>query len=849
MQKIPDLIDLEHIRQLDRQRWGGKASVLGELHSRGFPVPGGVCLSIAAFQRSGANFGVSRPLESALRAAAKHLFSDHSSLAVRSSAAAEDLPGVSFAGLYQSVIGVYEPERIGAAVQTVWRSYASPAAAARRASAAHEGHYPNEASEGMGVLIQPVVEAEVAGVCFSIDPVRPHSGRLVINACWGLGAGVVDGSIPVDTLWLQREDLAVVERRIVEKDMCLVLDPLGGLARGLVPNQQRRVECLTEEWARRIGQFTLAAEQVFGRPQDVEWAIANEQVWILQSRTIASLSSDEALKKNRFPVEWEQPDDARRFWTRWHFKRQGILPILPLDIDTIRMLESTRIETCLFIGADRNQELRMVNGQIYTSPTPLPVSGADLHVRRQAFQDLEQRLMGEGRTAWDHWGPEIERANERLAAVDTSRLDGQGLADFLEETMAARRRHYMLHPMIWFKPHQAYFDAFRAVSGLPGSEAEITAYRMLEGEVNPLTRMIDGLYSLAAEARGLPEVADWMGRSVNEPASLQGDELAGFPRAAQGAEGWFARLQSFLAEFGDRSGDGYGSEALLSTPTWRDQPIQVVQLAARFLDTQVEPPEQQRERARHAIQVEVEALCVQCPDAQAVKDFLWQLHYFRRVQAVVEIHNHHIEQIGLGQLRRAVMAAANWLVSAAVLSAADDIFWLTFTEILAAVRGPERERLLDIIHRRKIEYQDWAQYQPPPHLGLPPAALPPRPTGEDALTPSEPQAAGQIRGLGASAGVASGRARVIKAWQAAPQVMPGDILVAENAGPLWTPFFPILAGIVLESGSLGQHAASTAREYGLPAVIAAYDATQLIKDGDEITINGTSGIVELASHR
>jgi pyruvate,water dikinase len=103
----------------------------------------------------------------------------------------------------------------------------------------------------------------------------------------------------------------------------------------------------------------------------------------------------------------------------------------------------------------------------------------------------------------------------------------------------------------------------------------------------------------------------------------------------------------------------------------------------------------------------------------------------------------------------------------------------------------------------------------------------------------------QIRGIGASAGLARGRARVVRTWQSAPQVLPGDILVAENAGPLWLPFFPILAGIVLEGGSLGQHAASTAREYGLPAVISVPDATQRIVDRDWITMDGTEGTVEL----
>ena len=836
----PDLIELEHIRRSGVQRCGNKAGVLGELRARGFPVPGGFCLPIAAYQQAGDNCTVSPALESALRAASDRLFLTSQYLAVRSSAALEDLPGASYAGLYRSVIGVCKPEDIGAAVQTVWMSYTSPSAVAARG-----GHHEYHSSDGMGVLIQPTINAEVAGVCFSVDPVQPLSGRLVINACWGLGVGVADGSIPADTLWLRREDLAVAEQRIVEKDTGFTLDSQVGLIRSPVTGSQRRAECLPKNWARRIAQFAMAAEQALKRPQDVEWAIAGGQVWILQSRPIASLAGHEALRSRLFPVDWEDPKDARQFWARAHFEGQGRAPLLPLDIDTIRLLESTRIETCLLMGADRNEDLLVICGQVYSSPAPLPLSKADVRVRRQAFQDLELRLVREGHTAWDHWGPEIERANERLTAVDTNRLDGSGLADFLEETMAARSRHNMLHPLMWFKPRQPYFDAFQSVSGLSGPEADSAAYRLLEGEESPLTRLVEELYGLAEAARGLPAVADWMRGAANHPTTPKSDALASFPRQAQGAAGWLVLFQAFLSEYGDRNGDGWGSEALITTPTWRDHPILAVQMAAQFLDEHVESPKRQRERSRRTAEAEVHRMCTQCPDSQLVEDFLQQLIAARRAQSVVEIHNHHIEQVGLGQLRRAVLAAAGWLQSEGVLSDADDVFWLSFSETLAVLRKSGEGTPAEIIRARKEEYHGWEQYEPPPHLGLPSAVLPPRPPDTDAVTPGIDHRVGLIRGVGASAGVVSGYARVIGSWQAMPRVQPGEILVAENAGPLWLPFFPILAGIVLEGGSLGQHAASTAREYGLPAVISAANATHSIKSGDRIKIDGTKGIVEM----
>lgn len=840
MQKCPDLIELNNIRQADTWCWGSKASLLGELLGRGFPVPDGFCLSIPAYRTAGEHCKISPQLESTLTAASERLLMSNRFLAVRSSASAEDLPGMSFAGAYQSVIGISEPDEIGEAVQKVWKSYNDPQAVAARASLQQD-----EPSGGMGVLIQPAVNAEAAGVCFSVDPVLPYSKRMVINASWGLGVGVVEGSIPSDTLWLNREDLTIFDQRIGDKDAQYTLDPESGFVRKYIPASRRRIACLPPHWAKQIAQFTMAAEQVFGLPQDVEWAIADGKVWILQSRPIASLSDHKLSKSNIFPILWETPGDNKRLWKRSHFENKEISPLLPLEIDFIQLLESTRLETCLFMGEDRNADRLVINGHVFFSPEPLPLSIAERRVRKQALNDLQARLIQEGRTAWDHWGPEIEQANERLTAVDIKQLDGPGLADFLEEAMAVRSRHSMLHPMLWFKPTQSYFDAYQALTGLSGTEAESAAYRLLEGEESPLTQLIEGLYRLAEKARNLPAVADWMRQVSNDPTTHSSPELTNFPKEAPGALAWLQLFNSFMSEFGDRSGSGYGSEALITTPTWREHPHAVVQLAAQFLDEKGFSPSARRQQSRQAADAEIDELCKQCEDRQVVETFLRQLFIARKAQAVVEIHNHHIEQVSQGQLRRAVLAASSWLQRAGILPDEGAVFWLSFSEIIAALRNPDRFPLEEIIQTRQDEFQEWSHFEPPPYIGLPSALLPPRPAAKTGEIIKAPQSPGQIHGIGASAGVVSGPARVIKQLESGLHLTPGEILVAKNAGPIWLPYFPLLAGIVIEEGSLGQHAASTAREYGLPAVISAREATRKIEDGDWITIDGEKGIVTI----
>jgi pyruvate,water dikinase len=113
------------------------------------------------------------------------------------------------------------------------------------------------------------------------------------------------------------------------------------------------------------------------------------------------------------------------------------------------------------------------------------------------------------------------------------------------------------------------------------------------------------------------------------------------------------------------------------------------------------------------------------------------------------------------------------------------------------------------------------------------------------VTPEQPAKPDCLLGVAASAGVVRGRARVVRDLEALPDLVPGDILVAENAGPLWTPFFPLLGGLVLDGGAITQHAATTAREYGVPAVIGVRVATRHILDGAWVTVNGTTGRVDV----
>ncbi len=894
------IVTLNRVRQSDHPRVGGKAATLGTLLDAGFPIPAGLCVTTAAFHlalvpfqqtvnRRMAGADLLDPLTAqqvADQIAALLLDLTLPSLvvqelqftlaqlpdmslsdpgfparapwfAVRSSATVEDSAEASYAGQYATILGVQGEAAIHAAMLTCWRSFFSANALVARAQ-----HHGLSAHEGMAVLIQPMINAECAGVCFSVDPVAQRRDRVVINAGWGLGIGIVDGKVPTDTIWVHREDSELEQQWIEPKPEEITLDGSSHPALAPVSIERQRAACLPSEWRERVAQFGIAAEHLLGTPQDVEWAIADGQIWVLQSRPITALPP-EVAQPRPFPITWENEADRHSFWQR-HTNEGWPDVQMPLELDHLAALESVWEEASRAMGVEHNRQLIHCNGRAYDRPIPIEWSVAERTIRRAAMLDLWERLQREGRTAWDHWGPEIIKATERLRDFDHGSADGPALATHVEEALAVFRRHWALHPYMTFNPPDSFFDAFAAISGLSGDENGSTnresnskggqqatvkeaAYRLLDGGETPLTRLIDSLYALACIARQESSTAVLI---AERPDDLMA-QLSAQPKSAP----FLAALEALMAIYGERNGHGYGSSSTLRQPTWREQPEEVIALLSPYMDPNLESPAVARARVKQAINAQVDTLCNGCPDEALVATFRNELAYARKRFALLEVHNHYMDQMFYGQLRHAVMAAARWLVAQTVLETTDDVLWLRFDEIAKGLRADAPEPFGELIAARRVDHAKWCALEAPPFLGVPNAQLSERPpfhdeVTNDEVTNSKTSAANalpphNLQGQGASPGHYRGQVRVMRDVHTLPKLAPGDILVAWNIGPRWTPIFPMLGGLILESGSVGQHAAATAREYGVPAVVNVKQAIAHIPDGAWVTIDGVAGTIAL----
>jgi pyruvate,water dikinase len=214
----------------------------------------------------------------------------------------------------------------------------------------------------------------------------------------------------------------------------------------------------------------------------------------------------------------------------------------------------------------------------------------------------------------------------------------------------------------------------------------------------------------------------------------------------------------------------------------------------------------------------------------------------------MENHNYLMEQMTGGTLREAVWWVGERMVSDDLIDAPDDVMHLSLDELKRLSSGRGKTDVRKLISERQEEFARRSKMTPPTTIGTG------KPSGPPQMPPwlEPPRNMGQtkdgklIRGVSGSRGRATGRARVAPQTAKPPQVEKGDVLVATNAGPNWTPIFPLIGGLVLDQGAVFQHAALVAREYRIPAVIMTKEGTSVIRDGQTVTVDGDKGIVELA---
>ncbi|MGE0445360.1 MAG: PEP/pyruvate-binding domain-containing protein, partial [Vicinamibacterales bacterium] len=724
-------------------------------------------------------------------------------VAVRSSGLAEDLAEAAFAGQYDTVLNVRGAEGVLAAASAVVAS----AQAGRLQGYAHR-------PQAMAVLVQQMVDPDASGVAFSANPLTGNRDEVRISATRGLADQLVSGGADAD------EWLVTTERATSVSQPHQAIDP---------------------ELAGRIATLARRAEAARQAPQDIEWALAGDRLWLLQARPITALPVAPVIAT---PVGTWLKDAA-------HFAE----PLSPFAASTqFRYADEALDEAVSTWGllVDR-MRFRVIGHEPYVQVEPddggkQPPPWWVLAIAARVVPSLRRKLRaaaaavdaGRLEAVPSEWmsthRPRLRAQIEQYARLDLVSMDHASLFDHVGELSEFYKRSLQLHFMLFIPHAVGLYELAATCEELLGWDLP-TTIGLLQGLSATSTASTDELVPLSRRA----------GARAATRALLAARSPDALARLADVDPELFADVQRYLQFWGLRP---LGPEP--GCPTVAERPGLVTDLLADLLDGD----DRQSPAAARATLVEKARTQLEGPSRRR---FDVALAYAERVYALREDNVLFTDQLPVGLLRRAALECGRRMVQAGLMSRPDDAVLLTIDELRLALETSRNVQ--GTVQQRKAEHA-WVRANPGPTTYGPEPGRPPDLRGlpaparriNDALLwamahelVAPPAVDGDaIAGIGVSPGLYRGRVRVIRAPEELDTLRAGEVLVCPTTQAAWMMVFQRAGAIVAETGSVLSHTAIIAREFGLPAVVAAAQATTRLRDGEEVVVDGTTGIVRRA---
>jgi pyruvate,water dikinase len=757
-------------------------------------------------------------------------------VAVRSSATAEDMPTLSFAGQMETYLNVRGGDGVIDAVKRCWASLWTGRAIGyrRRQAIRPEG-------VAIAVVVQQLVPAAAAGVVFTANPVTGARNELVINASWGLGEAIVSGRVTPDTIVVDKQTGRIVSQEVACKEtMTVRLDE--GTREEPVPAARRRRAVLDPEQAAELARLGVKIEELYGRPMDIEWATDGGRIFIVQARPVTVLPESPAGS------EWEVPVKGRAYW------RSSVAELLPDPLSPLfatlavplwsealqAMAKSRRMQ--LLIGRDVG--LVTIHEYAYYGFSLTAWKMVQLLFASPVLIPRAIHLMRSGEAQWANEArPRYAKTAGLWSARDPAATPSLVLLAGARDIVGAAAAYYVSIQLVLGSAAlseatftNVYNRFIRRRDGPP-------ALSFLLGFESAPIRAEASLYDLAIWAQTRGELAAYLARtSGGEIAAAFGSQ----PGPIADGESW-REFTSRLAEHLNRFGHAvYNLDFATSVPT--EDPGAMIETLRFFLSGQGRNPHERLSTAAAAREQAAKAVLARLGGLR-LRLFRWALRW---AQHCAPLREDALADIGLGWtvLRRMLREVGRRMAQAGAIAEPDEVFWLRWGEVEAAAQALDAGRAagdhkLAIAERR----ESWRRE----HGVTPPVVLPIKRGGRlfgfnvsRWLPARSGRATGNlIQGIGASPGRVTGTASVICGPEEFALMKPGDILVAKITTPAWTPLFALASGVVTDIGGALSHSSIVAREYGVPAVLGTGDATRRIRSGQRVTVDGGSGVVKV----
>ncbi len=812
---------------------GGKGRQLGRLRRFGLPVPDFFIIP-AAWSRQRAD-GFPDELQRQLQHELAARGWENRPLAVRSSAADEDSASASFAGIYLSRLNVCGLAAVQAAVAEVWASLDTATAAAYRQRLGLDGE------PAMAVIVMPLLAAEASGIAFTCDPVSGREDRMIVHANWGLGESLVGGEAAGDE-YVFTEDATdtwrLRETKIGSKAVASFPVPEGGTAQRPLSAGKSAVPVLDGAQAEALAALVRDAAVAFDFVApfyDLEWVWDGKDFWLTQARPVTRRPHHTYAGLRR----------QAAIWTRGNTCEVMPEPLQPMDWNFARRGCNDLLEQGWKLSGypvlPGVQRAALIDGRLY----------------------LEASIMQW--EAWDAMSLLPERFNALMGGHQpTIAVSPPGWRERLRR--AGHLLRYMLRAPAMARRGDAEVAAARALARelrdapLPESTTEIV--ELLQRLLRP-AREFHGMFFLQGSGGGslsllldtlahvFPGEAEAIGAALlagGEPSvtAAQGYALLDLAQCAKRARDparllddpeFAAAFATFLDEYGHRG----HYETYVRSARWHETPERLLEQlpALAAVDATAMRARQQAQAAnawarirrelpfwhRPVLRAQVRAANRDCNRREAARS------------AIIAL---------LSAGRRLWLLIADRLIAEGVLDRRDDIFLLMPGEVLRYVGGQlPGAGLRARVAVRAAQFEAWQAVTPREWLAVVPegeaagAAVPAAQAAPAAL----PRDGRPFRGVATGTGIARGRVRRLHHPSEGMALLPGEILVAPSTDPGWTPLFLKAGGLVVETGGYMSHGAIVAREFALPAVVNLPGILGVLKDGDEVEVDGLRGEV------
>ena len=920
---------------------GGKGRSLAKLANAGFNVPGGFQVTTAAYRR----FVESNDLQDKIVVLAKPvlknrrvsfeeasqgiraLFAEHElnadiaeeigaaygalegapAVAVRSSATAEDLPGLSFAGQQETYLNVRGRDAVKAAVKDCWASLWTTQAISYR----HQNGIDQD-SVAMAVVAQVMVPSEVSGILFTANPATGERSEMIINASFGLGEAVVGGLVTPDTYVVDKNTFETKETMIGPKEQQTVADGEQGTKMADVDAADREKSSLSDAMLNELAETAVSIEALYdGTPQDIEWAFSGGRLSLLQSRPITNLPVQ--------PIELEWvPRPPAKYLSRRQIVENMPDPICPLfeELYLTEGLESPRKGRSMMIGG--GPIFVTLNGYAYQrfdwpqlfagrkdKEKPKEIAESDIEaaeyeeVRARSERDMRRRLAerkqaqqlgqseidikmfaeslsDEDRAAFDAWVRQQpadglarrvtipESDNPTYTAFNNTAVNDRQLKEWHDVTrprlvgIGAKWREVdpstasdetLLEGIREMGIEEGYYWSSNSGHTFGVAKSTDDQFQCFLRETLPDDHFISGQFLSGIESKTMQANADMfeiakLVRANEDLTYLVIVTPSKFLMDALKARNDSADVLDALDAYLESYGhQGYSLDFM--EPTQVEDPSALFATLRAMVQDPDYDPKSQAVRATN-VRDDKYAEISELLDGLEYWQFrfrYWLARRYNYIREAVAFHFGYTWSV----LRPMAHELGRRMVDAGTIGRYDDTYFLVAAELERAIVARKRGEALPELGQLAAERRELREARKRHH---PPGTLPAEASNIKGIAFKETQIANDkssdtMRGFPVSSGRVTAPASVILGPADFDQMAPGSILVSPLTTPAWTQLFAHAAGLVTDMGSILAHGSIVAREYGIPAVLGVGTGTVRIKHGQMLTIDGDVGTVVL----